>query len=76
MNSTSVFLKLIEYLYDYFQVPFGGRTYGDLETIQVTLNAYETIKLRDIGLNDLTGTRVVASDPVAVFSGNLNTGEI
>lgn len=56
------------------QVPYEGRTYGDLETIRVTLNAYETIKLRDTGRNDLTGTRIAASSPVAVFSGNVNTG--
>ena len=40
----------------------------------MTLNAFETLQLRDVGFNDLTGTRVVASLPVAVFSGNYFTG--
>ena len=40
----------------------------------MTLNAFETLQLRDIGFNDLTGARVVASLPVAVFSGNYFTG--
>ena len=57
-------------------VPFEGRNYTDLEVISITLNAFETIQLRDIGRNDLTGTRIVASKPVAVFSGNFDTGKL
>ena len=57
------------------QVPYDGRNYTDLEVITVTLDAFETIQLRDIGNNDLTGTRVVATKEVAVFSGNYRTSK-
>ena len=56
-------------------VPYDGRNYTDLEVITVTLDAFETIQLRDIGNNDLTGTRVVATKDVAVFSGNYRTSK-
>ena len=57
------------------RVPYQGRDYSDLEVIRLTLDAYETIQLRDVGQNDLTGTRINASRPIAVFSGNYRTGK-
>ena len=57
------------------QVPYNGRDYTDLEAIRLTLNAFETIQLRDVGNNDLTGTRIEATESVAVFSGNYRTSK-
>ena len=58
------------------QVPYNGRDYTDLEAIRLTLNAFETIQLRDFRNNDLTGTRIEATQPVAVFSGNYHTSTL
>ncbi|XP_078503810.1 adhesion G protein-coupled receptor F5-like [Lissotriton helveticus] len=45
-----------------------GTRYGDKQMVTITLAPQEVILLSDT--NDLTGTRVVSSTPVAVFSGN------
>ncbi|XP_069062266.1 IgGFc-binding protein-like [Pleurodeles waltl] len=45
-----------------------GIRYQDKQTVAITLAPQEVILLSDT--NDLTGTRLVSSTPVAVFSGN------
>ena len=43
----------------------------DIDILQVTLNQYEAMQILD--QSDLTGTIITSSQPVAVFSGNINT---
>ncbi|XP_052252891.1 uncharacterized protein LOC127859481 isoform X4 [Dreissena polymorpha] len=52
-------------------VTFQGKTYHEGETISVTLDRFKTLQLQSKG--DLTGTHIVTSKPVAVFSGNIKT---
>lgn len=52
-------------------IEFRGRTYRNGDTITVTLDRFDTLQLRSKG--DLTGTRVIATRPIAVFSGNVRT---
>ena len=46
-------------------------TYCGGETFRITLNAFDTFQLQSSG--DLTGTKIVSSKPVSVFSGNVRT---
>ena len=55
-------------------VRFEGVEYRQMDTLTVTLNAYETLQIQERNGNDISGTRVVADDLVAVFSGNFHTG--
>nr|XP_034312980.1 fibrillin-2 isoform X1 [Crassostrea gigas]XP_034312992.1 fibrillin-2 isoform X1 [Crassostrea gigas] len=49
-------------------IKYGGKKNRDGDKIIVTLNKYQTFQLSHNG--DLTGTLIISSKPVAVFSGN------
>lgn len=49
------------------RITYGGITYSDSQTFTVNMNAYQSIVLQNS--NDLSGLRIVANYPIAVFSG-------
>ena len=52
-------------------VTFGGKTYRSGDKLTVNLNRLDAFQVQSKG--DLTGTLIEASNPVAVFSGNVRT---
>ena len=52
-----------------------GKAYSGGETIDVTLGPLKSVHLQDSNLADVSGALIVANKPVAVFSGNLLSGE-
>lgn len=52
-------------------VEYNNDTYGNGQTFEVTLNKYETFHIQSP--NDLTGTEITSTKPIAVFSGNQRT---
>lgn len=53
------------------QIPYNGWTYASGDTITITLDRYDTFQV--VSKGDLTGTRIISSNPIAVFSGNVRT---
>ncbi|XP_071088860.1 uncharacterized protein [Haliotis cracherodii] len=49
------------------KVAFSGNDFYDGDTINITLNRYQAVQLQSTG--DLSGSRVIASEPVGVFIG-------
>ena len=56
------------------EVLFEGVRYRQRDTLTVTLDAHETLQIQEFNGNDISGTRVISNQPVAVFSGNFHTG--
>ncbi|XP_013406006.1 uncharacterized protein LOC106170605 [Lingula anatina] len=52
---------------------YEGIEYSNGNTLQTTINRFQTIQLQSNNKGDLTGTFIHSSDPVSVFSGNVRT---
>ena len=50
-------------------ININGKSYGDLDTFEISMNNFETFQVGSNSL-DLTGTTIESSKPVAVFSGS------
>lgn len=55
---------------------YNGQTYRAGQTIVATLDAFHTLQLQDSKRRDLTGSLISADKDIAVFSGNLKTGNL
>lgn len=52
-------------------IQYEGKSYGKYDTLNITLNQYETFQLT--GITDFTGTVIQSSQPISVLSGNTAT---
>ena len=77
LNLTNIQKVMGTYGYYNSQVVFGAdsRTYSSGDVIELTLNDADMALIKDTNQKDLTGTLIIASNVVSVFSGNQNTGE-
>lgn len=71
IGNTQVTMKFP--MYRGIQVSYNGRIFTARDNFQVTLSQYQTMQVQALVKGDLSGTRITATNKVAVFSGNVDT---
>lgn len=70
-DNTNVDVTLPQY--SGVKVEYESRMYTSGMTLSATLDATEVLSLKDVAFNDIGGSYISSTKPVAVFSGNSNT---